>query len=219
VSFARILEDSLMPGRPSVLIYVNTDAGPRLAGVAYTRLLAGGARAPDFPRAGAWHEHNGAVDEESLPLQHGSHAVPIAGDGTSPRLAILHAWIWNENPRGLFETDNWSLPLTRLGLTVAPDAPREAIQALALSADRDDYLMLVLRTAIELSVAEDSAAAGAIAARRRRIEPIADRVRSSRALDADQAGSLSAEWAGLWTDLGNALPAHRAAIGSLRGRM
>jgi hypothetical protein len=219
VSFARIMEDSFEAERPSVLIYVGTDSGPRLAGVAYTRLLRGDARAPDFPRASAWHEHNGAVDEESLPLHHGANALSAVDDSTAPRLAILHAWIWNENPRGMFETDNWSLPLARFGIRAAPDAPRDAIRALALAEDRDDYLLLILRTALDLTAAEDSVAAGTIAARRTRIAPVAAEIRASRSLDAGHQRALNDEWSALWADLDRALVNHQKSLRSLRARM
>ncbi|HET9010242.1 MAG TPA: hypothetical protein VFN38_00440, partial [Gemmatimonadaceae bacterium] len=46
VSFARVLEDTLDARRPSVLIYANTVDGPRLAGVAYSRLIGGRATPP-----------------------------------------------------------------------------------------------------------------------------------------------------------------------------
>jgi hypothetical protein len=219
VSFARIMEDTFAAERPSVLIYVSSDTGRRLAGVAYTRFLKGNSSAPDFPRARAWHEHNGAVDEESLPLRHASHAIGAADDSSAPRLAILHAWIWNDNPRGLFETDNWALPLERAGIRGSLDLPRGAVQALALADDRDGYLMLILRTGIDLTPAEDSAASAVVAVRRGRMGAITRQVRASGRVDAGQTRALEEEWSSLWAELEQAVPNRRAEVRSLHGRM
>ena len=50
VSFARVMEDSFVAKRPSVLIYTNTVGGPTLAGVAYSKLLTPGGTPPAFFR-------------------------------------------------------------------------------------------------------------------------------------------------------------------------
>jgi hypothetical protein len=112
---ARVMFGRIDAARPSILLYVRTDSGPRLAGVAYTTVLGRDAPYPDFP-AGAWHEHNGTVDEETLPLTHAMR-MPTTQE---TRVAILHAWIWVENPRGVWAADNWMLPFVRAGL--APDS-------------------------------------------------------------------------------------------------
>ena len=44
VSLARIMEDTVVAERPSVLIYVTVNGSPRLAGVAYTDLLEPGEK-------------------------------------------------------------------------------------------------------------------------------------------------------------------------------
>ncbi len=219
VSFARILEDSFVAERPSVLIYVSTDSGRRLAGVGYTRLMTGKSAPPEFPGWDAWHEHNGEVDEESLPLRHGSHASSPAGDSAAPRLAILHAWAWSENPRGAFETDNWALPLERLGVRSGTQLPRAALQALSLADDRNDYIMLILRTGIELTAAEDSAARASVATRRMHIEPIVRAVRRNRRVNDEQSRALVQEWSAFWADLDAAVPRRRRELRRLRDRM
>ncbi len=83
VSLARVMENAFDAKRPSILIYSNTAGGPRLAGVAYSRLLRGREEPPPFPFAGAWHEHSGTVTEGSLPLSHITHKK----SGTERRFA------------------------------------------------------------------------------------------------------------------------------------
>jgi hypothetical protein len=223
VSFARVLEDTFVASRPSVLIYVNADGAPRLAGVAYTTLLTGSRRPPAFPFAGAWHEHSGTVDEESLPLGH--HAHPVVAIPTtriqedSPRLFILHAWIWTENPEGVFVTDNWSLPLTRLGVAGADMAPRDALRAIALADDDDEYNRLVLQTTLNLSVVEDSLATGVLGSYRNRVARDVAAIRQVRRVTTEASARLSAIWNALWLDLEKALPARAAELRRIRAQM
>lgn len=126
-----VMSGPIDPARPSVLIYTRTPSGPVLAGVAWTKVLGAGEPYPDAPAGrDAWHEHNGSVAIESLPMHH-DHGAMETMEPT--RVAILHAWIWIENPRGTWVADNWALPLVRAGLQ--PDSVAvEAAQALSLTA-------------------------------------------------------------------------------------
>jgi hypothetical protein len=220
VSFARVLEDTFDAARPSVLIYANVGGEPRLSGVAYTKLLTGRARPPRFPSRAAWHEHSGSVDEESLPLGHTTgHGAPhaVVEDG-APRLFILHAWVWAANPEGIFVTDNWSLPATRLGVE-GSTLTGDAIRAIALADDEDGYHRLMLRTALDLAVPEDSAAAHVIATHRALVREELRPVRAGGALEAASARRLEAVWDSLWSQLATALPARVADLRALRPRM
>jgi hypothetical protein len=228
VSFARVNEDSLAANRPSVLIYTNVGGEPRLAGVAYTKLLTGRDSPPEFPFAGAWHEHSGAVNEESLPMGHTHGAVPspsrndvvpsAARDLLSPRLFILHAWLFVDNPEGIFATDNWSLPLTKLGLA-APPAERDGIHAIALAQDGDEYHRMVIRTTLKLSDHDDSAVARVIDTQRLRAEKEVAAIRASRRFTGETAARLSNTWKAMWLELERALPTRVAELRHLRAVM
>jgi hypothetical protein len=228
VSFARVMEDSLAANRPSVLIYTNVTGQPRLAGVAYTKLLTGGDKPPEFPFEGAWHEHSGAVNEESLPLGHGAHGQAQNGVGpskvegpafgSSPRLFILHAWLFTPNPDGIFATDNWSLPLTRLGLPNA-STERDVIRAIALAQDGDEYHRMVLRTTLKLSDHDDSAVAQVIDTQRLRAEKELMAIRGSRQFAGETESRLSNTWNAMWLELERALPTRIAELHHLREAM
>jgi hypothetical protein len=137
-----LLEGALDPARPHVLEYAEIRGTLTLVGVAYVALSVHG-RAPDVfpvPRT-AWHFHGGTISEESFVR---SHALGVPDSG--PTLAVLHAWIWLENPAGLFATDNWSLPFARLGLDLGSDPDPAAAQALALAAPGgESYVTALLR--------------------------------------------------------------------------
>lgn len=130
---ALILRDTLDPAAPPILEYAEIAGRPTLVGVAYAKLAR-----DDTPPAGlpvppaAWHFHQGTVEEESFLRSHagGAHLVP----GRGPRIAVLHAWIWLENPDGLLATDNWALPYARLGYRMPPGASQDAARTLALAA-------------------------------------------------------------------------------------
>jgi len=125
-----VMSGPIDPARPSVLIYTRTATGPVLAGVAWTKVLAAGEPYPDAPVGReAWHEHNGSVAIESLPMHH-DHSGMAATEPT--RVAILHAWIWIGNPRGTWVADNWALPFVRAGLR-ADSVAVAAAQALSLT--------------------------------------------------------------------------------------
>ena len=223
VSFARVNEDSLAANRPSVLIYTNVAGEPRLAGVAYTKLLTQHDSPPEFPFAGAWHEHSGAVNEESLPLGHSHGALPSAApkSGDSPRLFILHAWIVTPNADGIFATDNWSLPLVRLGLATTPAAPidRDALRAIALTEDEDEYHRLVVRTTLRLSDPEDSTVAAVIDAQKLRADRDVAAMKASQQFTREASDRLTNTWRTMWLDIEKALPSRVAELRRLRATM
>ena len=190
---SRVMFGRLDAARPSILLYVRHDGAPLLAGVAYTVVLARDAPYPDYPAGqGAWHEHNGTVDEETLPLGHAMHTP-----STQPtRVAILHAWVWIENPRGVWTADNWMLPFVRAGLT--PDsAHAAAARALSLTATGAvDYYVRVIATTVGGDEAQLTHA-------RAEVERAATRVADIRRTASQQLGDADAQrletvWDELW---------------------
>ncbi|MEJ7809939.1 MAG: hypothetical protein WKG32_05905 [Gemmatimonadaceae bacterium] len=193
------VRDAFAPDAPSVLIYVRVAGNPVLAGVAYTRFLARDAPYPAFP-AGvphAWHEHNGSVADETLPLGHGNATRPPAGD---TRVAVLHAWEWIANPAGVWNADNWALPYIRLGLRPA-DAPGADAKALALASGGDAYYLNAIVTTGEPD-AEETERMGAILARTRaRAEELVRDKRAGDPVEPARAASLGALWQGMWDEI------------------
>lgn len=128
---ALILRDTLDPAAPPILEYAEIAGRPTLVGVAYAKLVRDATPPLGLPvPSAAWHFHQGTVEEESFLRSHAGvgHLVP------GPRIAVLHAWIWLENPEGLLATDNWALPYARLGYGMPPGASHDAARAVALAA-------------------------------------------------------------------------------------
>ena len=204
VNLAQVMADSFTPARPSVLTYVHVNGTPRLAGVAYTALLEPDERPPDFaPARGHWHEHNGSIVEESFLAGH--HMSRTDGE---LRLSILHAWIWEENPDGLFVTDNWRLPFLRLGAMPPPRATPAAARAAALATDAVAYYRLALDEALAPAPVEGA-----------RIDTVLAEYGRRARLTVSDADRLLQVWTAMWESLEQALPRHTKALRELRRRI
>lgn len=135
------------PRLPPILEYADVNGQLKLIGVGYALMLPEGVdvdpKMVPAP-ASAWRYHHGEISEDGLVLNHAdSVAQPIMA---VPRLAVLHAWVWQANPAGVFATDNWSLPYVRLGLeSPAQPRPGPATLALALAAGGEQYFHTLLR--------------------------------------------------------------------------
>jgi hypothetical protein len=132
---------SLFDGRfdaskPEVLNYVLVGGRPTLLGVGYAVPLLAGEVPPDGPAGrSAWHDHTRTIaDETTLPHHHSP-----GSDGAGPRLAMMHAWIWSDNPEGTFAADNWLLPYLRAGLEPKVNAPVATARALSLATGGAGY--------------------------------------------------------------------------------
>lgn len=224
VSFARILENVFAPEQPSVLIYVNTTRGPQLAGVAYSSLVSGQTAPPTFPFAGAWHEHNGAVNEESLPIGHTAHASSSRAINESElRLYVLHAWLWAPNPNGTFATDNWTLPLRRLQgantPTIVPSLPRDAIMTIALADDDADYYRLVISVTLALLDDEIARVSKVLDDYRTRAKLQVKEINKGGQPSPAQIDRMATLWNSLWRSLEVTVPKRASALRQLRAQM
>jgi len=129
------------PGQPTILSYVTVGGRRVLAGVSWALPLAPGESPPAFPSPDAWHAHAGTLGDAILAAAHAGHP-----GGSGWRLAVLHAWIWQENPAGTFTTDNWRLPWLRAGHQPPPGASRAAAAGLSLVTTPEFYAELVALT-------------------------------------------------------------------------
>jgi hypothetical protein len=147
VSIPLVVRGEVDPLHPPILEYITVAGRPILAGVAYTELVREGVPQARLPApASAWHYHAGSVDEESFILSHAQNSGATDSSG-KPRVAVLHAWAWLENPAGLFATDNWALPWDRLGIPPPPgcDGPSPSGMAAALASGGEPYFLTLLR--------------------------------------------------------------------------
>lgn len=189
-----ILRDTLDPAAPPILEYTEIDGRLTLVGVAYAKLVHDATPPAGLPvPPAAWHFHQGTVEEESFLRSHAGlgHVAPV---GTNePRIAVLHAWIWLENPDGLLATDNWALPFARLGYRMPPGASPDAARAVGLAAGDDGraFVEALLRAVGRPSPAEEQALAQLVERHRA----------AARALLPGDAQTLARCWTELLEDV------------------
>lgn len=185
------------PAHPEVLTYAEVSGKPQLLGVAYVLPLLAGESAPDWPAGKEkWHDHFRTLEDETALEQH--HTAGHAGD--SPRMTMLHAWIWLANPAGMFAADNWAIPYYRLGIKPVQDAPDTAAKALALVSGGTEHFSASIHAAVPLTSSEGKKVDAAFARSRVAVEALL-RSPSMATPTPSDLENLSAVWTGLWKEI------------------
>ena len=184
-----ILRDTVEAGKPAVLEFAEIEGRLTLVGVAYAVLVRDGTPPASVSvPVEAWHFHQGTVEAESFLRSHAGLGHEMPG----PKIAVLHAWIWLDNPDGVLATDNWALPYARLGYRAPPQLSRIAARALALAADDGGrkYLEALMQAVGQPSDAEMAELARVLA-----------RHQVWARAHATSAAQLEACWTALWSDV------------------
>jgi hypothetical protein len=194
----RTVNGTLDIARPQALSYTSIDGRPVLTGVIYARPLGPGEAPPEFPLPGLpWHDHVGAIDEESVLLHQA-----MSAEASGFRLSMLHAWVWTENPDGLFAADNWALPFVRLGLAVPERIPVAAARALSLPVGGDAYHHLLFRALTQAGQARDEAALAELRRTRARVELWLDARQAPGAPPSEaELAMLACWWSEQWREI------------------
>ncbi|HUP90077.1 MAG TPA: hypothetical protein VM100_12020 [Longimicrobiales bacterium] len=122
-----LVDKPLDLAHPSTLQYAMINGERRLIGVAYTIYERPGEALPEgfVGEDDAWHVHD--VDQLALAVTRDRPLLRAivkrriakgktgAGDGRN-QLTMLHAWIWQDNPKGMFTLEHTALPYLRAGL-------------------------------------------------------------------------------------------------------
>lgn len=194
----RIVQRELSVEHPAILSYLRIDGEPVLTGVAYARPVGAGEAPPDFILPGLWHFHTGSIDEETLILNpEAMHHSPE----DQPRLAMFHAWIWTENPDGLFAQDNWALPFLRLGLPLPPRTPPQAGKALFLLSDGVAYYARLIDIAGEPDEADRAQVKAVLERYHAQAAAHYQALRTAGSVTEADVAQLAALWQALWNEL------------------
>ena len=194
INISLLFDGELDPERPEVLSYVVVSGKPRLLGVAYALPLLAGESAPEWPAGGAWHDHYRTLDDETRLPQHDTPGVRP----NLARIAMMHAWIWSENPNGTFAADNWAIPYLRLDIPPPDGAPEAAAKAVSLLSGGADYFMASLDQM--LSQSERQRVELALAHAESEVELLIRR-RGAFSLTPRDAADLSEVWFRLWNTI------------------
>ena len=124
---ADIVKQPLDLERPSTLQYATINGRRELVGVAYTVYNRPGDPLPEgfAGQDDTWHVHDvdkiARVITEDRPFlrwlvdRRIASGKSGAGDGRT-HLTMLHAWVWSDNPDGVFALEHKALPYLRAGL-------------------------------------------------------------------------------------------------------
>ena len=141
INLSRLFDGRIDAAKPEILTYAVVDGRETLVGVGFGYVVGPGthtALPPNPFDPGSWHVHSGRIDMESHRMDHvggGLHGTESVSHEQEPGhgVSVLHAWVWVENPAGMLEPNNWSLPYFRLGLSRPADARPEADRAISLA--------------------------------------------------------------------------------------
>ena len=210
-----LLAHQFDPAHPAILQYATVRGEPRLVGVVYALALLSNETPPEFPPCHGWHDHIGSVDDESLFDQQ-----PSGHHGTGSRVAMLHAWVWLDNPDGLFASDNWVLPFIRVARVPPPALAGQtsAARALSLASGGAEYQAGVLRHVGLPDAADSTAIDAALAVAQDNVERLL-RERDSSSLNTSDVAALSAIWRRMWSTIDAGVRSNvRERLRSLRDR-
>ena len=198
VHIHRAVHGGFEADRPAVLTYAHVGGRRILTGIAYTQPVRPGEAPPELDLPADWHFHSGTVDEETLLLN--PRSMHHAADD-EPRLAMLHAWVWVENPAGLFEQDNWALPFLRLGLPVPETIPPQAGKALFLLTGGAAYYAKLIDVAGQPSLADETAVLDVLADFHDRVESRHVAMQLANVVTETDVEWLTAQWHELWIEI------------------
>ena len=198
-----VVQQSFDPARPSVLTYLRVGGKAMLTGVAYTQLIRPGESPSPLPFEGVWHYHSGNLEEEAF--GHAKHEM-TQDEPDGMRLGMIHAWIWVDNPDGLFSADNWALPFVRTGVAVPPVVPPSAAKAMHLLDGGIEYYARMVELVGRPSPQEREIIHEALAAYQDSVrshlddysQPDAEEQLAAQEVDI---GALTSLWIGLWEEV------------------
>lgn len=193
-----IVRRTITPGSPPVLCYAEVDGEPRLVAVAYAFPLKRGAPLPPLPGGShAWHEHDGAVDEEALLFIHPSAA---GSSGAGVRLVMTHVWTGLDNDDGVFAQNNWRLPFVQAGLALTTPPDMVAAQAVSLLTAGTDYYVRLFDARASPTDGDRAAITAVLAGAHDRIAAWLA-AHAGAFLGENELEALRAEWARMWAEL------------------
>ena len=203
VHVGRLLAGQFDAAHPQILNYAAVGGRHMLVGVGYAIPAHDTVELPSAPISRShWHFHSSTVeDEELLP----THRMAGMSD-TALRIAVLHAWVWVDNPEGLFTPDNWALPWVRLGLAPPPGTPVDASRAISLASGGEEYFAALLAHVGRADSDATRQIRAVLVEARADLEVRARSLAREGHVTAADIDWLTDRWAAMWRDLERAVP-------------
>lgn len=145
-----------------------------------------------------WHYHSGNLEKEA----HGIHAEQMQrSENAQMNLAMLHAWIWVENPGGVFSADNWALSYHRFGLKPPKEINPNVSKAIFLADGNVDYFLKFIELIIEPETFNDARVRSVVSEYKSRINIILDQYKPGESLSIENNREISELWLDMWQQI------------------
>lgn len=186
---------------PSTLTYLPVNGSLQLTGVAYTSPVKTGETAPVLPiESMKWHYHSGSLEKEA----HGIHTEHMQRAQTEEmNLAMIHVWVWSDNPDGIFSADNWALSYYRFGLK--PPKPEEldpdVSKALFLASGKVDYYLKFIELSIEPETLDEGQIRPVLSEYSSRVNDVLKPYEPGNSLSANHRKEISELWFDMWQQI------------------
>jgi len=219
------MRGELDPALPAALTYLPDGDGRMLTGVAFIAPQMPGRALPPPPIRGAsWHFHAETIDEEAAGDAPAERGADDRHDGRNsngnhgdrerevldPRMAMLHVWLFVDNPDGLLSPDNWSLPYVRLGLPVPESVRPDAARALSLVSGGVDYYAGIAGRLSRMDAAEQAVVRLHLETCRLEVDML---LADGDATTLTGVGRLAELWRAAWAGIARDLDArHQATV-------
>jgi len=185
--------------RPSTLTYVEINGEQTLTGAAFTIPVQPGETPPELPvEEMKWHYHSGHLEMEAYGLHQDSDHQEEA---EKVRLAMIHAWVWVENPEGYFEPDNWALSYVRLGFKPPEKPSAAASKALYLAQGGVDYFSRFVELAIHPQEIDMVDIREIIRHYAVKVNEMSDSWKKSKLISKRDHQALEKIWESMWDDI------------------
>lgn len=187
--------------RPSTLTYLPVNGALQLTGVAYTSPVKTGETAPVLPiESMTWHYHSGSLEKEA----HGIHAEHMQRAQTAEmNLAMLHAWVWSDNPDGIFSADNWALSYYRFGLKPpkSEELDPDVSKALFLASGKVDYYLKFIELSIEPETLDEDTIRPVLSEYSLKVNDVLKSYEPGNSISANHREEISELWLDMWQQI------------------
>lgn len=196
----RLIVDTLIdPLRPEVLTYLNVNGQLILTGVAFAYAFTPGNTPPGLPfKEMKWHYYSGNIREAAYGVQ---HKYSPYEKRKMVRLAMVHIWVWTDNPDGIFGSDNWALSYMRLGLK-HPDKPdATASKALFLAQGGIEYYLKFVQLCIRPDEETLNKVRVVFSRYSKEAEKVSGLMIANKTVTQNNQAQLTSVWNRMWQDV------------------
>lgn len=185
--------------KPSTLTYLDIQGELKLTGVAYTTAVQPGETPLALPHPDMqWHFHAGHLEDEAHGIHRsGKHGNPI----NRARLGMVHAWVWEKNPEGIFAPDNWALSFLRHSLDPPENIDPATSNALFLASGHSDYFIRFIELCLEPDHIDKSGLKSILKRYVVQIKTVLSEIKPNSKVSQQNQDRIAGIWDDMWKEI------------------